>query len=319
MQIPVSVIQHFRLRSTRQVLVAAILVMILAVPGAAEAKGDASTGFAVSPMLVEEEIKPGDSSKHTITITNTTDEKQTFYLAKEDVTGSKEDPKASPVLVGGELDSPISGFDWLSGFPSSVSVSPGGSRDVTVTVKAPGKATGGHYAALTVTSEPKDIGDVSAQSRAAVIFMMNAGGVNPPEIVIEEVVVTEDARTIVDYVNSGDREVRPDATITYVDALTGETVSVRKAKECTTALPDSVGRCEFEAMGKGELDDPLVTRPELVVNNGLGRSAKAELPMEWSDTWSSLVLPIAGLSLLLLFALRRRRRDEEPDDDTLAL
>jgi hypothetical protein len=249
-------------------------------------------------------------------VTNTTDNEQTFDIAKEDVAGNRSDPNANPVLLGGKVSSPISGYDWLSGAPSSVSVGPGDSRSFTVNVEAPAGAKGGHYAALTVTSRARDIGDVHVQSRAAVLFMINAGGVAPPEIVVEDVVVTKDGGTVIDYVNEGNTEVRPEGTITYRDAITGKVVSVRRAKECTVALPGGIGRCEFEALGKEAVDNTLALRPTIKLANE-GRSTTAELPLEWSGTWSSMILPLAGIGMLFLFLLRRRRREEEEDADLL--
>jgi len=292
-------------------LLFAVLVAVLAVPAIAHAE---SAGFAVQPLLVEADVDPGKSVKQTLTVTNTTSTRQTFAVGKEDIAGSRKDAYSSPVLLGGKVNSPISGYDWIDGLPGSVTIGPGESENVQLTVAAPSNATGGHYAAVTFTTGTTDIGDVDVRSRVAVLFLMNAGGVPPPEIVIEDVTVRENGKTVVDYVNGGEKTVRPKATVTYVDAITGKTVATRNAEECTMALPGAMGRCEIEALGKDARDGTLLTRPKVTLTNGLGRTAKAELPVEWSGNWSAMILPIVGFVLLLLFVLRRRRREPEEEE-----
>ena len=46
-----------------------------------------------------------------------------------------------------------------------------------------------------------------------------------------------------------------------------------------------------------------------------GTAARGDLPTEWAGAWSSMLLPLVGVALFVLYFLflRRRRKDEEDD------
>jgi hypothetical protein len=264
----------------------------------------------------------------------------TYRLATEDVAGSKSDPNSSPILQGGVVDSSISGARWISPEANSVRVNSGESRDVEVKVTAPESATGGHYAALTVAGESTTIGaGVSATSRVAVLFFMNAGSAPPPEIVIRDVVVTEQGETIIDYVNEGTTGTKPDASVVYTDPITGRTTGTGKtdggsgvdsvddvgtgSSNCTYALPGAAGQCRITVHDQ---KDALLRKGEVVLTND-GKTAKAPVPTEWTGENTSLLLPLIGVAMLVLyFAFLHRMRgvgggrgpgsggDEGPED-----
>jgi hypothetical protein len=299
------------------VLVWMLLAMCTIAPAAmAEATTpdvDSSEGFSVSPLRFDVSTKAGSSSQHKITVENNSNGKLTFNVSKEDVVGNADDPLANPVLTGGKNPSSISGYDWISSLPSSFTLDKGDSKSFWAKVTVPSGAKGGHYAAVLISSAPTRMDSGTASSRAGVLFMMNAGGTPPPEIVIEDVTVTGDDKTVIDYVNEGDTEVTPEATITYVDPVTGQTLGVKKAKDCTTALPGGSGRCEAEVLEDMKPSPSGLVRPEVELSND-GRSAKAALPTEWSGSFASLLLPLIGFGLLGAYVFRRRRRAADADD-----
>ena len=270
-------------------------------------------GFSVSPLEFDFDQKAGTGDDKTITVLNTNNSKMGFTIATEDISGNKDDPNANPVLLGATVASPISGAGWLNPSTNSFTLDSGEAKKLTVRVTVPEGAQGGHYAAVTVSAAPQIISaSLTAQSRVAVLFMMNAGNVPPPELVIEDVVTTTAGQTIIDYRNEGRKAATPDATITYVDPITGEVVATRKAKDCGTALPGGVARC---VIGKPNGDLGLVANGSVMIDND-GIKTKAKLPTEWSGSWSSMLLPLAGLFMLIFYFARIRRRvDEDEEDD----
>lgn len=303
-----------RHRRAPAVLLGALLALslcavLLLTPGRAQA---ASSGFAVSPLRVNMSLDAGASKKQSIEIRNSLAKRTTFTVHREDFSGSRTDPNAAPVLLGGEVDSSISGTDWLEPNVSSFTLDPQEERTITVTVTAPASATGGHYAALIVSTPAIAVsGDISARSEVAVLFMMNAGSVPPPELVIDEVTVTEDGETIIDYVNNGQTDATPDVKVIYRDPVTGRTVSSGTGSCRSTTLPGSAGRCVLN--GTRDSDSGVVSplREGEVVLTSDGRRARAEVPVEWSGSGGAWLLPLVGLGLLVLYFARVRRRQED--------
>ncbi|MBC7644776.1 MAG: hypothetical protein H7123_06595, partial [Thermoleophilia bacterium] len=263
----------------------------------------ASDGFSVSPLKFEVEQSPGNTSSHVISITNTTEHNLTFAVTTEDIAGSKDDPNATPVLLGGTVTSPISGTSWLSPNVDSFKLAAGATHNLTVRITVPSGATGGHYAAVMISSTPvtSSGGGAVATSRAAVVMMMNAGGVAPPELVFQNITTTKDGGTVIDYINKGHKAVKPEAIVEYYDVMTGTKVATRKASDCGTALPGGSARCTVDprpgsgTTASGSSDDALLVARPVVELRSDGRRARAKEPLEWSGSWSSVLLPLTGL------------------------
>lgn len=302
----------------------ACALMLLAAPtaGAELRSGSDSVGMGVSPLRFDVAAKPGSSSTHVITVTNTDTVPMTYTFSKEDFEGDKDEPDATPVLLGGKFASDISGYDWIVA-PDPVTVPAGGTKNVSVRVNVPDDATGGHYTALIVSGEPRGADSVLAQSRIGVLFMMNAGGVPPPDIIITEIKQTGPTTTVTEYINGGRTATTPTGTITQDPVGPGPNRTIKG--ECSTALPGGSGKCTFEtgggANGDGGTDagllpvGPVEQYVDIVGNPGEeGTAARGELPTEWAGTWSSLLLPLVGAALFVLYFLFLRRRRKENED-----
>ena len=296
-------------------------VLIVGAPTATAASSD---GFSVSPLQFDVDQSAGRSTSRVITITNTTDQRLDFTVRSEDIAGSKNDPNATPVLLGGTVSSAISGASWLSPSVGAFTLDAGDSRNLTVNINVPAGATGGHYAAVMISSSPvtSSGGNVVATSRAAVLMMMNAGHVPPPELVIQNITTTKDGGTVIDYVNKGQKAAKPEAIVQYYDVVTGSTVETRKASDCGTALPGGSARCTVAdhtdsstTVSGSSSDATLAARPVVELKSD-GRRARAKQPLEWSGSWSSVLLPLTGLLLAMVwFGWWRRRRRAADDGD----
>lgn len=288
------------------------LVYLSAVPCLAHG-ARAVQGFSITPMVQDFDISPGARVTKTITVTSAIAGTTEFTVGTEDVAGSK-DAGESIVLLGEQVDTAISGANWLTPNVTSFSLRSGESRILSVVVEAPSGASGGHYAAVTISAAPSTVGNgtVVAQSRAASLFMMNAGNAAPPPVVISETTTTVDGDIIVEYVDTGTVDTQPDAIITYVDPISGRVQRVsRSAVQCTRALPQGAGRCVIDGTAFIDKGAGILTRGKVTLTND-GRTVTAEMPIQWVGTWKSALLPGIGVILIIIFILRRRRRPEDP-------
>lgn len=302
-------------------LLATVAALIVAAP--AQAAGDDSVGFGVAPMRFDVETGAGASSNHSITITNTNTTATTFTFSKEDFEGDKEDPALTPVLLGGKFASDISGYDWITA-PDAVTIQPDQSRTIPVKVSVPAGATGAHYAALIVTGESRAAGELTAESRIGVLFLMNAGGAPPPDIVITETTIVGPGKTVTRFINTG-RTPLKDTEGTKTRNPRGPGGTTKTPGKCTPyVMPGAAGECVFE---EGEKDPgllplgPVDEWVDVVGNPGDEEtSARGALPTEWAGTWSSMLLPLVGVALFVLYFLflRRRRKDEEGEEPAFA-
>ena len=304
-----------------------LLLCIAAVLGPGVACAEAATsmsesvGFGVTPLRQDIDIKPGAHASYDLTITNTDNAPAAFTFSKIDIQGNRDDPDATPVLFPGKFDSAISGYDWLQ-VPAAITIPGGASRKVSVGVDAPAGAVGGHYAAVVITGPSRSAGALVAQSRLAVPFLMNAGGTPPPEIKVTEVKEFVGGGTKIVYDNNGDVAVTPRPRIRLRNPITGRPVGTTTGT-CTMALPGGSGTCTIKDSGRGGSRGSKGGKAGVGANGGYvelvteeGTRARSELPTEWAGTWSSMLLPLAGIILFVLYFLflrRRRSRDEDED------
>jgi hypothetical protein len=314
----------------------AAAVLICACPAAANAAA-AVQGIGVSPLRVDVDVKAGGTARIALTVSNTTETAQAFSFGVVDIQGDKDDPASTPIILGGKVDSAISGYDWINA-PDAVTIPAGDKKTVYVGVKVPSDAKGGHYAAVTVTSRAFDIGAGTAASRVAVPFLMNAGGVPPPEIKITEVKDFADGGTKVVYINNGSTAVNPHGSVNR--GTVGRGKNKTGDLHCSTALPGGSGICTTDASGSngsgsgsghgsgskgtGGLDGTGPTNGFVELVTDEGTKARGDIPTEWAGTWTSMLLPVAGIVLFVMYFLflRRRRKDREgagePDEPDFA-
>jgi hypothetical protein len=301
-------------------VVAMLVLCAICAPMASAASGG---GFGVAPLSVTVETNPGAKTSYDITVTNTDDRAGTFTFSKIDIQGDNQDPDATPVLFAGKQASSISGYDWLN-VPAATTIPAGATRKVSVDVNVPSDATGGHYAALVVTGPSRSAGAIAAQSRWAVPFLMNAGGTPPPEVKVTNIKEFVGGGTKIVYKNDGATAVKPKPIIRYVDPITHKTI-LTTTGTCSTALPGGLGSCTISSGGRSDAQRHArfgATGGYVDLVTAQGTRARSELPTEWAGTWSSMLLPLAGLILAVLYFvfLRRRRRGEDAEtiDDDLA-
>lgn len=317
--------------------VAALLLQSAPAGAAARSNGD-SVGFGVAPLRIDDDIKAGSRAVYKLHLNNTDSKSATFTFGRTDIQGDKNEPAATPVLLGGKLDSDISAYDWID-VPAPVTIGAGDSKDVTVTATVPAGAKGGHYAAVIIQGPARSAGGIIAASRIAVPILLNSGGAPPPDIKITDVKETIDGGTKVTYINKGTVHTTPKATIVHRNPVTRQETS-RRTATCTTALPGGSGQCVFSptdgtssgaedgaagsSSGVGGSDSAGTAGSESTkkdAKNGFvelvgedGARARGDLPTEWSGTWSSLLLPLVGVGLFAMYFLFLRKRTREDEE-----
>jgi hypothetical protein len=300
---------------------AATLACLLASPVQAATSLSETVGFGVTPLRYDIDAKPGSRGSYDLTLTNTDDKPATFTFSRIDIQGDRDDPDATPVLFPGKFDSTISGYDWLE-VPAALTIPGGGTRKVTIGVAPPAGAVGGHYAAVVVTGPSRSAGELVAQSRIAVPFLMNAGGAPPPEIKVTDVKEFVGGGTKIVYDNDGKVAVTPRPTVHLKNPITGRPNGTTTGT-CTTALPGGSGTCTIDGTGRGGGSGSKGGGKDGIGANGgyvelvteEGTRARSELPTEWAGTWSSMLLPLAGIILFVLYFLFLRRRRSGADDE----
>lgn len=302
----------------------AIAAVVLFVP-VASAVAEPIAGMGISPLRIDADVRAGGQGRFELTVTNSDSVAAAYAFSVVDIRGDKDDPAATPVLLGGKLASAISGYDWITP-PDAITVPAGQRRTVVATVRVPADAKGGHYAAVLVTSAPVAAGRIDARSQIAVPFLMNAGNVPPPEVKVTEVKEFTDGGTKVVYTNEGETHTRPKGSISYRDPITGKIIKRDTNGTCTTALPGGAGECRFPGSRGGSGSSsrggglagvgPTDGFVELVTEEGA--RARGDLPTQWAGTWTSMMLPLAGIALFVMYFLflrRRRKQREEGDGD----
>lgn len=285
-----------------------LLTLMVAAVAAPAAHADTAVGFTVSPLRFDVDAPPGATREKTITITNNSGHSLHFSLGVEDFAGSNDDADASPVLLGAVAGNPISGASWISPNVRSFTLGAGDSRQVVAQISVPSGSTGGHYAALTVGTDTVAATDsIDVENRAGVLFLMNAGGVPPPKLVIKRVTNTTGGGVTIQYENQGASDATPRAEITYTDAF-GNVIR-RRIVDCDqTILPGATGSCTVS----GARDDlgsglPGPRRGEVRLVNGK-ESFSAKAPTSWAGSTTSILLPLVGLALLVGYFVSVRRR-----------
>lgn len=320
----------FRTHLTRHLLTALVTTAALLVP-AAPALAVEAGGFSIAPMVFDVDVTPGNTSTYSIVITNADNVATRYSFSKEDYEGDKDEPAATPVLLGGKFASPISGYDWIE-LPDAITIPAGEARTVKVNVNPPSGAKGGHYTALIVNGNSRKAGSVTVTSRIGVLFMMNAGGTPPPDIVITEIkeVGETTTQTVIRYTNPGPIHTTPTPTREVKDPVDGDPLRTTTGT-CTTALPGGSGTCtipnEDDPEGTTVVHDSGVDstleKPYISLipdgEEGSASSAKGELPTEWAGTWTSMLLPLVGIALFVLYFLFLRRRRKDEADEALAI
>lgn len=105
----------------------------------------------IQPTLIEEKVDPGQVIIKTVSIANLGATQQTLYPVTRDITGIGADGR--PIYSNEKVDSEgMSLASWVTFTDKEITVSPGGSRQVTFTITVPKEASpGSHFGGVFLT------------------------------------------------------------------------------------------------------------------------------------------------------------------------
>lgn len=139
------------MRTRVSFLVSILLICFFCIP---TAHGQSSAGVELKPSTIEDKADPGMVLEREISLSNKSNNTQTYYLISKDISGVGE----SGIPIFADPGAEITGFElstWLSYPTEPITLPPGASAQVPVTISVPQDATpGSHFGGLFVSVEP---------------------------------------------------------------------------------------------------------------------------------------------------------------------
>ena len=137
--------------------------------------------FVISPVNLELNLMPDESTTQNITIINRLGRTAEFTLNREDFIGS-EDPEKSTVFLGEDSSAVTSARNWISTEIEKITLNHGDRLTLPVSIKVPkGVNTGSHYTAVFVSvasPESSEKDKVKLVSRVGTLILINVPGNN---------------------------------------------------------------------------------------------------------------------------------------------
>lgn len=122
----------------------------------------AGAGVEIKPSMIDEGADPGQVLRQDITLTNISNAEQTYYLISRDISGVTD--SNTPIFA--DPGAEITGFElssWLEYRTEPITLAPGASEMITITVNVPQDATpGSHFGGVFISVEPPKLREVGA-------------------------------------------------------------------------------------------------------------------------------------------------------------
>ena len=138
--------------------------------------------FIISPVNLELNLTPGESTTQQIMIVNRLGKTAKFRIMKEDFVGS-DDPEKISVFLGDESAGITSARDWLKPELEEIDLNHGDRLTLPVSVTVPQNAlSGSHYAAIFASVSDEESGEETSKirlvSRVGCLLLINVPGKN---------------------------------------------------------------------------------------------------------------------------------------------
>jgi len=275
---------------------AGLLLMTFA--GAGTAFAQASEGLNIKPAIVEDNVKPGDSYRFSLAITNIGADDRTFYLSTQDIQGLDDNglPIFAPqgVATGYELSS------WVELPSASITLKAGESTTVALTAHVPnGASPGAHFGAVFLSdkaNQPGANGSGVGFNVGSIISLTIAGNITNDaklrEFSTGKVVygvANVDFNTKIE--NLGNVLVRPHGVISITDMFGRNVANVEVNDSAAPVFPGS----ERIYATTWNSDSFAVGRYEAVGSFSYGDTEKKTI----SGSTSFWVLPLKPIAIFL--------------------
>lgn len=209
----------------------------------------------VTPRI-EVNAEAGQTVREVFKVTNEERESRTFYLSFENF--QSVDESGNPSFTGGLTDL----ASWISG-PETVTVGPGDSKEVSVSISVPTNAEpGGHFAAIFLQTDPPNTGSgqVAISSRLGSLVLLRVGGEFEQGGNILEFATNQKQRFFTSlpvtfyyrFQNTGDDHIKPlgDVQVTNTFGMTSKLLAANPVDG--SVLPKSTRRIETSWIDSGK-------------------------------------------------------------------
>ena len=128
----------------------ASLVLLMGLSAAAQTD---VAGIKVKPAITQQRVDPGKTFSGTLTVTNVSQQQQTYYIQKRNISGLSETGQPQFSEQAGANEYGLA--SWIQLPQSSVTLQSGASKEVPFSVAVPtGAQPGSHFGAIFFTQQP---------------------------------------------------------------------------------------------------------------------------------------------------------------------
>ncbi len=283
-----------------------------------------SIGIRISPIKIDELVKPGEIIDKTLKVTNDSPSDKTFYVYLNDFEADGESGQAKLVQAGSDEYGLSS---WLTITNQGIDFAPGETKEIPFSLKVPDDAAPGGYngAILVGTEAPKvkveseDKGAaISTAQRTACLLLFQITGKTSEDAYVREFTTDKefygtpfDVKFLLRINNIGNTHIKPQGTISIKNAFGKDAAIIRINEKGSSVLRNSIRKFEESWSGKLAFGRyKAILGLSYGVNTESGGQGKQTLYGEktfWIIPWKIIVpsiLIIAFLISLVAFLLK---------------
>lgn len=234
--------------------VASLVALLSVFPMAALAAN--SVGMRVSPVIVELNVKKGETQNVKLKVNNQTTSDQTYYPEVNDFE-AKDETGTPELILDNKSPSTASIVKWVDSI-SPFTLSPNQSEDITLTIKVPANAEpGGHYGFVRFSTQPASTTKTGASlvASAGTLVLVRVEGDTKENLQITDFYTQRKGKKVsmfetgpVEFVeritNSGNVHVKPTGSIVVTDMLGRQIADLKINDNKGNILPNSTRRFE---------------------------------------------------------------------------
>ena len=257
-----------------------------------------TSGLQIKPAVIEDNVKPGDTYRFSISVTNIGDSAKTFYLSTEDIKGLDE--QGLPIFASEGEPTGYELSSWMRLPTGSVALAPGETKTVELVALVPGKTSpGAHFGAIFISDRPTKPGATGSGvgfNIGSIISLTIAGDVHDQaslrEFSTDKLVYGNPTVAFAAKIeNLGNILVRPHGVITVSDMFGKQVGSIEVNDTLAPVFPGSVRG--YAATWQS--DTFAFGRYQAIGSFSYGDTEKKTI----SGTTSFWVLPLKPIALVL--------------------
>lgn len=296
-------------QTIKQISITSLLLLAALFSNNSTVNAQVSTGLSAIPPRLEINAQPDGANTQVIKVRNESQETKTIKVSVRDfiVTDNKGTPNFIDNLSE-NINNRWAASSWIQVSPSTLTVKPGETKSLTLTVLAPANALpGGHYASVVYTPESaslyNSITGASIQTNVGTLVYITVPGDINQSATIQSFTAPKfsefgpiDFKSTVK--NSSDIHIQPVGSITIKNWLGGKTAQL--PLEATNIFPYTTRNFENTLDKKW-----LFGRYKATLNAvyGTAGGVVAATIFFWVIPWRLLILAAAGIGIIIALIL----------------